>query len=104
MKAKVNVFKRYTGPKGSSPTGLEICREMLGFKPRPPLAAYTLLPQQKKKERLFSNFPVPTVSEMTSTFSLTLVIVYFVYYSHPVVGKWYLIPGTHFLSLTIYTY
>lgn len=77
MKAKVNVFKRYTGPKGSSPTGLEICREMLGFKPHPLLAAYTLLPQQKKKERLFSNFPVPTVSEVTPTYRFPLLLSVF---------------------------
>ena len=51
----------------SSPTGLEVCREMLGFKPHPSPSCLHL-PTTKKKEKLFSNFLVPTVSEMTSTF------------------------------------
>ena len=42
-------FQKIHRARSSSPTGLEICREMLGFKPHPPPAACTCHPQKRRK-------------------------------------------------------
>ena len=48
-------FQKIHRAQSSSPTGLEICREMLGLKPHPPPAACTC-PRQKRRKNCFLIF------------------------------------------------
>ena len=77
-KAKVNVFKRSTGPKILLPLDLryaERCWASNHTLPQLPAPA-----PHKTKEKMFSNFLVPVLSEMTSTFRFSFF--YFPNHTH----------------------